>query len=87
MDTNRRCGRAEAVKAEEIIAEEVAAFETWFNTLAVVPTIVSLREKMEGIVKGELERSSSWMRNLSEEERSRVEILAASIVNKILHDP
>ncbi len=87
VDTNKEVRRAEAMKAEEIIAEEVAAFESWFNTLAVVPTIVSLREKMEGIVKGELERSSSWMRNLSEEERDRVEILASSIVNKILHDP
>jgi glutamyl-tRNA reductase len=87
VDTNKEVRRAEAIKAEEIIAEEVAAFESWFNTLAVVPTIVSLREKMEGIVKGELERSSSWMRNLSEEERNRVEILASSIVNKILHDP
>ena len=87
VDTNREVRRTEAMKAEEIIAEEVAAFESWFNTLAVVPTIVSLREKMEGIVKGELERSSSWMRNLSEEERNRVEVLAASIVNKILHDP
>ena len=87
VDTNREVRRAEALKAEEIIAEEVAAFEAWFNALAVVPTIVSLRGKMEGIVKGELERSASWMRNLSEEERDRVEILAASIVNKILHDP
>jgi len=87
VDTNREVRRAEATKAEEIVAEEVAAFEKWHNALEVVPTIVSLRGKMEGIVKVELERSSSWMRNLSDEERSRVEILAASIVNKILHDP
>jgi glutamyl-tRNA reductase len=87
VDTNKEARRAEAMKAEEIIAEEVVAFESWFNTLAVVPTIVSLREKMEGIVKGELERSSSWIRNLSEDEREKVEILASSIVNKILHDP
>jgi len=87
VDTNKEVRRAEALKAEEIIAGEVAAFEAWFNTLSVVPTIVSLREKLEGIVKGELERSSSWLKNLDEEERNRVEILAASIVNKILHDP
>jgi glutamyl-tRNA reductase len=87
VDTNREVRRAEAMKAEEIIAEEVAVFESWYNALAVVPTIVSLREKMEGIMKGELEKSSSWMRNLNEEERNRVEILTASIINKILHDP
>ncbi len=87
VDANREGRRAEAMKAEEIVAEEVAAFEGWFNALEVVPTIVALREKMEGIMKGELERSASWLRRLSEEERNRVEILAASIVNKILHDP
>jgi glutamyl-tRNA reductase len=87
VDANREGRRAEAMKAEEIVTEEVGAFERWFNALEVVPTIVALREKVEGIVKGELERSSTWLGKLDEEERNRVEILAASIVNKILHDP
>jgi glutamyl-tRNA reductase len=87
VDANREGRRAEAMKAEEIITEEVGAFERWFNALEVVPTIVALREKVEGIVKREMERSSTWLGKLDEEERNRVEILAASIVNKILHDP
>jgi glutamyl-tRNA reductase len=87
VDSNREGRRAEALKAEEIVAEEVAAFERWFNALEVVPTIVALRDKVEGIMKGELEKSESWLRNLDEQQRSRVEILASSIVNKILHDP
>jgi len=87
VDANREGRRVEAMKAEEIIAEEVGAFERWFNALEVVPTIVALREKVEGIVKGELERSAAWLGKLDEEERKRVEILAASIVNKILHEP
>ena len=87
VDTNKEMRRIEAMKAEGIVAEEVVVYEEWFNALAVVPTIISLREKMEAIMLGELERSSSWMRNLDGEERSRIEILTASIVNKILHDP
>ena len=87
VDANREVRRAEAMKAEALVTEEVEAFGTWFNSLEVVPTIVALREKMEGIVKGEMERSASWLKALSPEERSRVEILASSIVNKILHDP
>ena len=87
VDANREVRKSEAMKAEEIIVEEVTAFEKWFNTLAVVPTIVALRGKMEGIVRGEMERSSRWLGGLEEEERSRIEWLAASIVNKILHDP
>lgn len=87
VDSNKEGRRVEAMKAEGIIAEEIAVYEEWFNALAVVPTIVSLREKMEAIMKGELERSASWMKILDGEERSRIEILTASIVNKILHDP
>jgi glutamyl-tRNA reductase len=87
VDANKEMRRSEALKAEEIIAEELVAYEEWFNALAVVPTIVSLREKMVAIMKGELERSDSWMKTLEDEERSRIEILTASIVNKILHDP
>ena len=87
VDANRETRRAEAAKAEGIVAEEVALFEAWFNALAVVPTIVALRGKMEGIVRGELERSAHWLGGLPEEDRLRIEGLAASVVNKILHDP
>ncbi len=87
VDTNRETRRAEAEKAERIVAEEVAAFEAWFNALAVVPTIVALRGKMEGIVRGELEKSAHWLAGFSEEERARVEGIVDAVVNKILHDP
>ena len=87
VDANRETRLAEAAKAEGIVAEEVALFEAWFNALAVVPTIVALRGKMEGIVRGELEKSANWLGGLPEEARLRIEGLAASVVNKILHDP
>ncbi len=87
VDANRETRLAEAAKAEGIVAEEVAFFEAWFNALAVVPTIVAMRGKMEGIVRRELERSANWLGGLPEEDRLRIERLAASVVNKILHDP
>ena len=87
VDGNKEVRRNEALKAEEIIEEEIAAFEQWFNALEVVPTIVALRDKVEGIMKGELEKSASWLGGLKEEDKTRVEVLAASIVNKILHEP
>lgn len=87
VDENMQNRRQEAEKAEAIIEEEVGKYKAWMNSLTVVPTIVSLREKVERIIKDELEKSGSWMRNLSDEERNSVEILAASIVNKIIHDP
>jgi len=87
VDENIKTRMKEAEKAEAIISEEMVTFSNWLKTLEVVPTIVSLKKKAEDIVEGELEKSLSWMRNLNEEEREKIEILASSIVNKILHDP
>jgi glutamyl-tRNA reductase len=87
VDGNLKSRKKEAEKAEAVIDEEVSKYREWFNTLEVVPTIVSLREKMEGIIRGELVKSGSWMQNLTEEERKSIEILASSIINKVLHDP
>ncbi len=87
VDANRAIRRAEAQKAERIVEEEVDVFQEWFNALEVVPTIVAMREKMEGILRGELERSAHWLGTLPDEDRLRVEGLASSVVNKILHDP
>ncbi len=87
VDENMKNRRQEAQKAAAIIDEEVEKYRAWRNSLAAVPTIVSLREKTEGIIKGELERCGPWLRILSEKERSNVELLANAIVNKIIHDP
>jgi len=87
VDANRAMRQGESLKAEEIIAEEMDSFEKWFNSLAVVPTIVKLREKTDAIIQGEMERFSGWLGGLSQEDRAHVEWLVSSIVNKILHDP
>ncbi|MDA8126610.1 MAG: glutamyl-tRNA reductase [Deltaproteobacteria bacterium] len=87
VDGNKEVRRTEALKAEEIIGAEITEFEQWFNALEVVPTIVALRDKLEGIMKGELEKSAAWLKGLPEGDKARIEILAASIVNKILHEP
>jgi len=86
-DDNMQIRKGEAEKGELIVAAEADSYIEWFNTLAVVPTIVSLKEKAAGIIRAELERSNGWLRNLQEEDREGVEILANAIVNKILHDP
>ena len=87
VDSNMKSRKQEAEKAEVIIDEELSKYMQWVSTLEVVPTIVSLREKMEGIIRRELVKSGAWMENLSVEERGNVELLVNSIINKILHDP
>jgi glutamyl-tRNA reductase len=87
VDENRASRMREAVRAEAIIEEEVGRFRAWFDALDVVPTIVALREKLEGVARGELEEAASWLAGLREEDRRKVEYLAAAMINKILHDP
>ena len=87
VDSNMKSRLKEAEKAEALIDEELVKYLAWFNTLEVVPTIVSLREKMEGIIEGELTKSGSWMEKLTDEEQRNIEILVNSIINKVLHEP
>ena len=87
VDENLKSRKREAERAEIIIEEEVVKYREWYNALEVVPTIISLRQKMEGIVKAELAKSASWMQNLTHEERNNIEMMADAIINKILYGP
>jgi glutamyl-tRNA reductase len=85
---DHRGARAEeAVKAEAIVEAEVETFWRWFEGLDAVPTIVSLRDKVEGIRQRELKRFLGMLGMLAPAEREAVERLTLSIVNKILHGP
>ncbi len=77
----------EAVKAERIVEEEVIKFEKWLHTLAIVPTIVSLKEKGECIRQAEVRKTLPSMGSLSPRQLEGLETLTMSIVEKILNDP
>ena len=87
VDENMKNRRREALRAEQIVEEEVAQFSNWLKELEAVPTIVSLRTKAEGIVRVELDKAQSWMGHLENGDREKVEALVNGIVNKILHAP
>jgi glutamyl-tRNA reductase len=82
---NRGARAREAAKAELIVDAEVDAFWRWFTSLDVVPTIVALREKMDGIRRRELERVLGALPD--PRQRELVDRLTQAIVNKILHAP
>jgi glutamyl-tRNA reductase len=87
QDNRDQRGR-EAEKAETIIEEEVDSFWRWLSALDAVPTIVALRQKMEAIRKGELEKTlATSLREFTPREREAIEAMTAAIVNKILHAP
>jgi glutamyl-tRNA reductase len=87
IQVNMEQRELEAVKAERIVLEEVIQFEKWLKTLAVVPTIVSLREKAESIVQAELKKSRSALGELTPGQMERIEILTRSVAEKVLSDP
>jgi len=87
VESNLAERREEARKAERIVDEEVDSTARWLRTLDVVPTITALREHADAIARSEAERVLGKLPNLSEKERELVRGLAASIINKLLHNP
>jgi len=77
----------EAAKAERLVAGETLKFLNWLETLAVYPTIISLKEKAERICEVELEKTLKQLGPLTEEQRQALEVLTQSITQKLLHDP
>ncbi|MBW1800568.1 MAG: glutamyl-tRNA reductase [Deltaproteobacteria bacterium] len=87
IELNRAKRRQEAVKAERIVKEESIKFERWLKTLAVVPTIKSLKEKAEAIRRAEIRKSLSSLCDLDPAHISAIETLTQSIIDKIMTDP
>ena len=79
--------RAEAVRAERVVAGEAERFREWQASLAVVPAIASLRQLAEDIRAHELDRARDRLGRLPERDRRLVESMTAQIVNKLLHEP
>ncbi|MBD1851483.1 glutamyl-tRNA reductase [Leptolyngbya sp. FACHB-711] len=85
---NQESRRQMALEAENILDEEVAAFDLWWRSLETVATISELRDKVEAIRAQELEKALSRLGSeFAEKHQEVIEALTRGIVNKILHDP
>jgi glutamyl-tRNA reductase len=82
-----RVRRAEARKAEGVVEEEIQTFAVWLGSLEAVPTVAALRRHGEEIVRGVLAENDGRWENLSERDRARVEAIARTVANRILHEP
>jgi glutamyl-tRNA reductase len=87
IDMNVERRQQEAVKADRIVKEEVVKFQKWLKTLSVVPTIISLREKAERILAGEMRKSNKALGDLTPAQAEAIKGLTRSIAEKILSDP
>jgi glutamyl-tRNA reductase len=85
---NYESRRKMAQEAEALLEQEVEAFELWWRSLDTVPTISSLRGKIEDIREQELEKALSRLgTEFAEKHQEVIEALTRGIVNKILHEP
>jgi glutamyl-tRNA reductase len=87
VELNWERRRHEAGKAERLVAAETLKFFHWLETLEVYPTIIALKDKAEVICQAELKKTLGQLGPLTDEQRQALEVLTASVTQKLLHDP
>jgi glutamyl-tRNA reductase len=87
VELNWERRRHEAVKAERLVAAETLKFLHWLETLEVYPTIIALKDKADAICQAELKKTVGQLGPLTPEQRQALEVLTASVTQKLLHDP
>ena len=87
INRNRKVRQAEARKAEGIIEEEIQQFAAWLGSLEVLPTLTALRVHATEIASQVVAENAGKWERLSERDRERVDAIARTIVNRLLHAP
>ena len=88
VDRGIRLRMQEVERVQQIIVQEVAAFQRWRASLSVVDTISDLRHYVEDLRRQELTRTLRQLApTLSESEVAAVQEMSTRLVNKILHMP
>jgi glutamyl-tRNA reductase len=84
---NQGVRRAEARKAEGIIEEEIQHFAAWLGALEVLPTLAALRHHADEIAAQVVRENAGKWESASPRDLQRVQALARTIVNRLLHEP
>ncbi len=87
VSANLERRRSELPAAEQIIADEVERFWSWFASLAAVPVVTRVRTHMDEVRQRELSDALRRLQRLSPEEQAVVEQFSRSLMNKFLHEP
>ena len=77
----------EARRADVLVGAELARFERWLGSLEVLPTVASLRERADEIVRRVLTENERRFADLGDEDRARVEAMVRAVAGRILHEP
>lgn len=78
---------ADVRAAQEIIADEIAAFAAARRQDQVAPTVVALRAMADDVVDAELIRMHGRLPDLDERTRAEVAGTVRRVVDKLLHAP
>jgi glutamyl-tRNA reductase len=87
VDAGLEDRKREAVLAESIVEEEVAAFIARSRARDAAPAIIALRQRLQAVAMEEMRRHRSQLGPLSEKQEASIREMLTSLVNKILHGP
>lgn len=87
VEENLAVRHDEAVKATDIINEEVRYFAAWLSSLDVQPTIVDLIHRGEAMARQELEKTLKKLGPTDAATRDALETMVYSLVRKLNHAP
>ena len=87
VEANVKERRKAAQLAQEEIARDVNAYLLWRRSLAITPTIVSLRERLAELGGQEVARFRRRFGQLSDEQDQLLDDLVRGVLQKVLHRP
>jgi glutamyl-tRNA reductase len=87
VEQNRRAREAEIPRAEAIIAQHVAKFETWRAALEATSILDDLRGRFHKEREALLRERLDAVESASPEERERIARLTAELIDRILAEP
>jgi glutamyl-tRNA reductase len=87
VERNLSGRESEARRAEALLEHELERFERWLGTLDAVPTIAALHGRGEAIARQVLAENSGRWESMTAADRTRLELMAGTIVRRLLHQP
>src|SRR5207302_9683696 len=79
--------RREVTRVRGIVVDEVERYLESATAREVAPTIAALRDRVEALRVGELERQRARLEGLDPKQREAVEAVTRGVMAKLLHDP
>jgi glutamyl-tRNA reductase len=87
VEQNKRAREAEIPRAEAIIAEHVAKFESWRAALEAGSIVDDLRGRFRKHREVLLRERLAEMQNVSPEERQRLSSITEELIERVLEEP